>query len=167
MFSFLFNNFVDFTHSRRLHLLCQSQFSTSEEEAGIYGLSSSRPTDKQFYLAPLPWTCKYPSLQPLFSVPAFMLASKPSNPSPTEPLATSCGCIIIVSRVRGVRRGRILGLTLCEGSPENIPHLCQQDCICKHLNSQRASISLLIKIINWSIGKITLAMILAVLASLN
>ena len=96
-----------------------------------------------------------------------MQASKPSNPWPTEPLPTSTGCIFIVSRVGGVRRGRILGLTLCERSPENIPHLCQQDYICNRLTSQRASISLLINIKNRSIGKIILSIILAVLASLN
>ena len=75
MFSFLSNNFVDFKLFCRLHFLCKSQFSTSEEEAGIYVLSSSWPTDKQYYLAPIPWTCKYRSLKPLISVLALMQAS--------------------------------------------------------------------------------------------
>ena len=87
---------------------------------------------------PSPWTCKYRSLLPLISMPAFKQASKPCNRLPTDQLATSCGCVVIVSRLSGVRRGRIQGLTL-------IPHLCQQDCICNRLLSQRASISLFIK----------------------
>ena len=62
IFSFLCNNFVDFKNFRRLHLLCQNQFSTSVKEAGIYVPSTSRPTDKQFYLAPITLTSKYPSL---------------------------------------------------------------------------------------------------------
>ena len=97
-FSFLCNNFVDFTHFRRLHLLYQSQFSTSEEDAGIRVLSSCRPTDQQFCLAAIPWTFTYRSLPPLISVPAFMQASKPCNRLPTDPLATSCGCVVVVSR---------------------------------------------------------------------
>ena len=57
----------------------------------------------------------------------------------------SCGCLAVVSRISGVRRGRIQVLTLFELSAEHIPHLCQQDCLCNRLNSQRASTSLLIK----------------------
>ena len=105
IFSFLCKKFVDFTHFRRLHLLCQSQFSTSEEDAGIHVLSSCRQTDKQFYLAAIPWTLTYRSLPPPISVPAFMQASKPWNRLPTDPLATSCGCVVVVSRISGVRRG--------------------------------------------------------------
>ena len=144
IFSFLCNNFVDFTHYHRLHLLLQSQFSTSEEDAGIRVLSSCRATDQQFYLAAFPWTFTYRSLPPLISVPAFMQASKPCSLLSTDPLATSCGCVAVVSRISGVRRGRIQVLTLFERSAEHIPHLCQQDCLCNRLNSQRASTSLLI-----------------------
>ena len=144
-FSFLCNNFVDFTHFRRLHLLYQSQFPTSEEDAGLRVLSSCRPTDQQFYLAAIPWTLTYLSLPPLNSVPAFMQASKRCSRLPTDPLAKSCGCVVVVSRISGVRRGRIQGMTLFERSAEHIPHLCQQDCICNRLTSQRGSTSLLIK----------------------
>ena len=156
LFSFLCNNLVDFTYFRRLHLLYQSQFSSSEEDAGIRVLSSCRPTDQQFYLAAIPWTFTYRSLPPLISVPAFMQASKPSNRLSTDPLATSCGCVVVVSRISGVRQGRIQGLTLFERSAENIPHICQQDCFCNRLTSQRASISLLIKRNNRYIWKIIL-----------
>ena len=139
------NIFVSLREFCRLHLLYRSQFSTSDEEAGIYVISSSRPTDKQFYLTPIPLTCKYRSLQPLISVPAFRQASKPCSRLSTDPLATSCGCLAVVSRINGVRRGRIQVLTLFERSAEHIPHLCQQDCLCNRLNSQRASTSLLFK----------------------
>ena len=124
--SFLCNNFVDFIHFRRLHLLFRSQFSTSEEDAGIRVLSSCRPTDQQFDLAAIPLTFTYRSLPPLISVPACMQASKPWSRIPTDPLATSSGCVVVVSRISGVKRGRIQGLTLFERSAEHIPHLCQQ-----------------------------------------
>ena len=129
----------------RLHLLYQSQFPTSEEEVGIDVLSSSWPTDKEFYLAAILWTFTYLSLPPLISVTAFMQASKPCSRLPTDPLATLCGCVVVVSRISGVRRGRIQGLTLFERSAEHIPHFSQQDCICNRLTSQRASTSLLFK----------------------
>ena len=167
IFSFLCNNFVDFKHFRRLHLLYRRQFSTLEEDAGIRVFSSCRPTDQQFYLAAIPWTFTYRTLPPLISVPVFMQASKPCSRLQTEPLATSCGCGVIVSRISGKRREPIQGLTLFERSGEHIPHLCQHDCICNRLISQRASISLSIKIKNRSMGKIILAIILAILASLN
>ena len=57
-----------------------------------------RPTSSTTSL-PSPWTCKYRSLLPLISVPAFKQASS------------------------GVRRGCILGMKLCERSPEDIRHL--------------------------------------------
>ena len=126
--------------------MCQSQFSTSEEDAGIRVLSSCWPTNQQFCLAVIPWTFTHRSLPPLISVQAFLQASKPCNRFPTDQLATSCGCVVVVSRLSGVRRGRIQGLTL-------IPHLCQQDCICNRLLSQRASISLFIKRSNRYIWK--------------
>ena len=108
----------------RLHLLYQSQFSTSEEDARNPTSSHPAwPTDKEFYLAAIPWTFTYRSLPPLISVPAFMQASKPCSRLPTDPLATSCGCVVVVSRISGVRRGRIQGLTLFERSAEHIPHL--------------------------------------------
>ena len=145
IFSFLCNNFVDSTHYHRLQLLYRSQFSTSEEDAGIRVLSTCRPTDQKVYLAAIPWTFTYRSLPPLISGPPFMQASKPCSRLPTDPLSTSCGCLSVVSRISGVRRGRIQCLTLFERLAEHIPHLCQQVCICNRLTSQRASTSLLIK----------------------
>ena len=113
--------FVVYTCCAKACFLLQKkrQGSTSSPPLG-------QPTSSTTSL-PSPWTCKYRSLLPLISVPAFKQASS------------------------GVRRGRILGMKLCERSPEDIRHLCQQHCICNHLNSQRASISLLIKIKNRSI----------------
>ena len=154
--SLLCKNFVDITHFRRLHLPCRSQFSTSEEDGWICVLSTCRPTDQQFYVAAIPWTFTY-----------HLASSKPYNRLPSDPFATSWGCVVVVSRISGVRRGRILGLTLSERSTEKIPHLCQQHCICNLLTSQRASISLLIKTKNRSIRKKILGIILANLASLN
>ena len=108
----------------RLHLLYRSQFPTSEEDAGIRVLSSCRPTDQRFYLAAILWTFTYRSLPPLISVPAFMQASKPCSRLPTDQIATLCGCVVVVSRLSGVRRGRIQGLTLFERSAEHILPLC-------------------------------------------
>ena len=129
---------------------------TSEEDAGIRVHSSWRPADQQFYLGAIPLTFTYRSLPPLISVPPFMHASKPCSRLPTDPLAKSCGCVVVVSRISGVRRGRIQGMTLFERSAEHISHLCQQDCICNRFTSQRASISLLIKRNNRYIWKIIL-----------
>ena len=140
----------------RLHLLYLSQFSTSEEDAGIRVLSSCRPTNEQFYFAAIPWTFTYRSLPPLVSVPAFMQASNPCSRLPTDPFATSCGCVVVLSRISGVRRGRIQGLALFERMAEHIPHLCQQDCICNRLTLQRSSTSVLIKRNNRNIWRIIL-----------
>ena len=156
IFSFLCNIIVGLTHFHQLHLMYRSQFSFSDENVGILVFSSSRPTDQQFYLAAIPWTFTYRSLPPLISLPAFMQASKPCIRLPNDPLATSCDFVVVVSRISGVRRGCSQGLTLFERSAEHIPHLCQQDCICNRLNTQRASTSLLIKRNNGYIWKIIL-----------